>query len=70
MLTVEVEKVVVTQDQVSLGLIVRYGAEGPVRFCQAVLPLGLMSPHTLGLIMAAWDRVQDREPVGEDIPLF
>jgi len=70
MLTAEVEKVVVTRDQVSLGLIIRYGENGPVRFAQAVLPLGLMSPHTLGLLLAAWDRVQDQEPADEDIPLF
>ena len=70
MLTVEVEKVVVTKDQVSLGLVIRYGKDGPVRFAQAVLPLGLMSPPVLGSIMAAWDRVNDREPVGDDIPLF
>lgn len=70
MLTVEVEKVVVTKGQVSLGLVVRYGQDGPVRFAQARLPLGLMTPHTLGLLMAAWDREMDREPLGEDVPLF
>lgn len=70
MLTVEVEKLVVIKGDVSLGLIVRYGEGGPVRFVQARLPLGLMTPHTLGLIMAAWDSEMDREPVGEDIPLF
>jgi len=70
MLTVEVDQVVVTKDEVSLGLIVRYGKEGPVRFARAVLPLGLMTPHTLGLMLAAWDREMNREPVGEDIPLF
>jgi len=67
MLTVEVEKVVVTKDQVSLGLIVRYGKEGPVRFAQAKLPLGLMSPHTLGLMLAAWDRANLAEDL-EDVP--
>lgn len=70
MLTVEVERVVVTKGRVSLGLIIRYGENGPVRFAQAALPLGLVTPHTLGLMMAAWDREMDREPVGEDIPLF
>jgi len=69
-LAVEVEKVVVTKGQVSLGLVVRYGKEGPVRFVQAHLPLGLVSPPVLGQIMAAWDREMDREPLGEDIPLF
>jgi len=70
MLTVEVEKVVVTQGQVSLGLIVRYGENGPVRFAQAKMPMGLLSPQVLGTLLAAWDRENDREPVGEDIPLF
>lgn len=70
MLTVEVEKVVVTKGRVSLGLVVRYGENGPVRFAQAELPIGLMSPHTLGLILAEWDSVNDRIPEPDDIPLF
>lgn len=70
MLTVDVEQVVVTKGQVSLGLVVRYGENGPVRFAQARLPIGLMSPPVLGQIMAAWDRECEREPQGEDTPLF
>lgn len=67
MLTVEVEKVVVTKSSVSLGLVIRYGQDGPVRFAQARLPLGLMSPHTLGLLLEAWDREQAREDL-DDVP--
>lgn len=70
MLTVEVDQVVVTKGQVSLGLIVRYGKDGPVRFVKAGLPIGLLTPHTLGLILAEWDSVMDRKPEPDDIPLF
>jgi len=70
MLTVEVEQVVVTKGRVSLGLVIRYGENGPIRFAQAALPLGLMTPHTLGLLLAAWDRQMEREPLEEDVPLF
>lgn len=70
MLTVTVEKVVVTKAKVSLGLVVRYGDEGPVRFAQAELPLGLMSPHTLGLMLAAWDRANLAEDLDDTPALF
>lgn len=70
MLTVEVERVVVTKSAVSLGLIVRYGENGPVRFAQARLPLGLMSPHTLGLMLEAWDRENSREDLSDVPALF
>lgn len=70
MLTVSVDQLVVTKGQVSLGLIVRYGENGPVRFARADLPMGLLSPHTLGLMLAEWDRENDRVPEPDDIPLF
>lgn len=70
MITVTVEKVVVTKSRVSLGLIVRYGINGPVRFAQAELPLGLITPHTLGVLLAAWDDEMAREPAEDEIPLF
>lgn len=70
MLTVEVEKVVVTKSAVSLGLIIRYGENGPIRFAQAALPLGLMTPHTLGLLLAAWDRANAAEDLDDTPALF
>jgi hypothetical protein len=70
MLTVEVEKVVVTKSAVSLGLVIRYGENGPIRFAQAQLPLGLMTPHTLGLMLAAWDRANMAEDLDDTPALF
>jgi hypothetical protein len=69
MLQVTVDKVVVTKTKVSLGLVIKYSPEGPVRFAQAELPLGLMSPHVLGLLLAAWDRANLAEDL-EDVPVL
>lgn len=70
MLTVTVDKVVVIKGKVSLGLVVRYGEHGPVRFVQAHLPIGLMPPSTLTALLSEWDRIHEHEPEDLDAPLF
>jgi hypothetical protein len=50
MLTVHVEKIVPTRDSLRLGLVVRYGEGGPVRFAQAVIEDDVLDWSTLSAL--------------------
>lgn len=70
MLTVDIEKIVPTSDSLRFGLTVRYGENGPVRFCQARLDDDVLDWKTLTAV-AAWinrqvERHLDREQDLED----
>jgi len=75
MLTVEIQQVSVTKDDVVFGLVIRYGKDGPVRFAQARLSEEVLSPAVLSLV-AGWatrqiNRMLDAEPEStEQLELF
>ena len=65
MLTVDISQIVPTKDRLSFGLTIRYGENGPVRFCQARLDDDVLDWQTL-TAMAEWinrqvERHLDRE---------
>lgn len=65
MLTVDINQIVPTKDRLSLGLTVRYGEGGPVRFVQAHLDDDVLDWKTLSAltewIVRQTNRHLDRE---------
>lgn len=68
MIRIDVDQASPSPSGLRLGLTVRYGKDGPVRFAQAWVPWDLLTGEVVAAIGAAHNRALDREP--DDVPLF
>lgn len=68
MLSVEVDRIAPSEHGLALGLIVRYGPSGPVRFVQAYVPVDLFDAECRLALLALWDGLVKRHL--EEEPLF
>lgn len=66
MLEVEIERISPSPSSLRVGLVVRYGDNGPVRFAQARIDWDLFTPEVMGELLRHIDRLRaqhlDREP--------
>jgi hypothetical protein len=67
-ISIEVDKILPSQDGLLLGCVVRYGEGGPVRFCQAYVPINLFDAECRLALLRLWDEMVSRH-ISEE-PLF
>jgi len=67
-ISVEVDKISPSDHGLALGLIVRYGPSGPVRFVQAYVPVDLFDAECRLALLGLWDQMV-RQHIEEE-PLF
>lgn len=67
-LRVEVDQIAPSDHGLALGLVVRYGDGGPVRFVQAYVPVDLFDRECRAALLDQWDKMVARHI--EQEPLF
>lgn len=71
-ITVTVDKIHPTPSGLRCGSVIRYGADGPVRFVEVFLPYAAFDKDTRAALLVAFDKAvdawMDAEPA--DTPLF
>lgn len=65
---VEVDKISPSDHGLALGLVVRYGEGGPVRFVQAYVPIDLFDAECRAALLVQWNRLVSSHFAEE--PLF
>lgn len=72
MLEVTVDKITTSPSGLRLGLVIRYGKDGPVRFAQGVIPWTAFGHVDRAEILRRFDRMVGDALAGEpaDEPLF
>jgi hypothetical protein len=68
MIAVEVDSLTPSLSGIRLGMVVRYGEGGPVRFVEGLLPWSLLSRDVHVAMGKHFDSLLDVEP--QDDPLF